>query len=172
MHLGRQPAARPSDPVIRRLEPRILVIRQSPCGACESRTVLMHACDRGVDRHDPVDLPRRVGLLLHLGKQLLPGAILGPPVEPLVDRVPLPEPLRHVPPRRTGSVLPRHSLDRKAVIRPRPRPPRRHRHQRLQHGPHLVRDLVSRHRSRLANQNRKPLDQHALVPVQLTTAVP
>src|SRR3954462_8990739 len=51
-----------------------------------------------------------VCLRLYLGQQLLPGAVLGPTVEPLVDRVPLPEPLRHVPPRRPGAVLPRHAF--------------------------------------------------------------
>jgi hypothetical protein len=51
---------------------------------------------RGVDGHDPIDLPGGVCLRLHLGQQLLPGAVLGPTVEPLVDRVSIPEPLRHV----------------------------------------------------------------------------
>ncbi len=122
----------------------------------------MHTRDRGVDRDDPVDLPRRVRLLLHLGKQLLPGAVLGPPVEPLVDRVPLPEPLRHIAPWRPRPVLPGHALDREPVIRPRPRPPRYPRHQRLHHGPHLVRNLLSRHPPRLTQRRAKPLDQHAL----------
>ncbi len=70
----------------------------------------------------PSRFPSGVGLLLHLGEQLLPGAVPGPPVEPLVDRVPLPEPFRNVTPRRTGPVLPRHPLDSEPVIRPRPRP--------------------------------------------------
>src|SRR5690625_4947119 len=124
----------------------------------------MHARDRGVDRDDPVDFPSGVGLLLHLGEQLLPGAVPGPPVEPLVDRVPLPEPFRNVTPRRTGPVLPRHPLDSEPVIRPRPRPTGHRRHQRLHHGPHLVRDLLSRHRSRLTHRGAEPLDQHALAP--------
>ncbi|MGP5054071.1 CHAT domain-containing protein [Brachybacterium paraconglomeratum] len=49
------------------------------------------------------------------------------------------------------------------MIRPRPRPPGHRRHQRLQHGPHLVRDLLPRHRSRLAQRRVNPLDQHGLV---------
>ena len=48
------------------------------------------------------------------------------------------------------------------MIRPRPRPPGHRRHQRLHHGPHLVRDLLSRHRSRLTHRGAKPLDQHGL----------
>jgi hypothetical protein len=66
----------------------------------------------------------------------------------VADGVPLPEPLRHIPPRSPRAVLPRHRLDRETVIRPRPRPPRRRRHQRLHHSPNLVRDLLPRHRSR------------------------
>ena len=48
------------------------------------------------------------------------------------------------------------------MIRPRPRPRGHRRHQRLHHGPHLVRDLLSRHRSRLTQPGAKPLDQHGL----------
>ena len=48
------------------------------------------------------------------------------------------------------------------MIRPRPRPTGHRRHQRLHHGPHLVRDLLSRHRSRLTQPGAKPLDQHGL----------
>ena len=44
VQLGRQPAAGAADPVIRRLEPRILVIRQSPlCPARGSRRADAHA---------------------------------------------------------------------------------------------------------------------------------
>ncbi|HAJ16492.1 MAG TPA: hypothetical protein DCL57_00015 [Microbacterium sp.] len=48
------------------------------------------------------------------------------------------------------------------MIGPRPRPTRHRRHQRLHHGPHLVRDLLSRHRSRLSQRGAKALDQHGL----------
>lgn len=112
----------------------------------------MHSSDRGVDRDDPVDPPGCVGLLLHLGQQLLPGAVLGPPVEPLIDRVPLPEPVRHVPPRRPGALLPSHALDSEPAIGPWPRPAGHRRHQRLHDGPYPVRDLASRHRSRLTQR--------------------
>src|SRR5690606_2929675 len=122
----------------------------------------MHSGDRGVDRDDPVDLPGGVGLLLHFGEQLLPCAVRSPPVEALVDRVPLPEPRGHIAPRRARAVLPRHPLDRKTMVRPRPRATLHRRHQRLQHVPHLVRDLLSRHDSRLAHATPKPLDQHGL----------
>ena len=162
MQLGGQPATRAPNSVVRRFDPRIPVIRESPLVPLQCRAVLMHARDRGIDRHNPVDLPGRVCLLLHLSQQLLPGAILRPPGKPLVDRVPLPEPLRHIPPRRTRAVFPRHPLDREPVIRPRPRTPRRRRHQRLHHSPHLVRDLASRHHPRLARTNTTPLDQRAL----------
>lgn len=104
-----------------------------------------------VDRDHPVQLSRGVGLALYLSEQPVPGTVLRPPGEPLVDRVPLPEPLRHVPPRRAGAVLPRHAFDGQTVSRPRPRTARRRRHQRLQRGPHLVRDLATRHRSSLAD---------------------
>ncbi len=124
--------------------------------------MLMHAGDRGVDRHHPIEPARRVGLPLHLGEQPVPGAVVRPPGEPLIDRVPLPEPLRQITPRRTRPVLPRHPLNRETMIRPRPRPPRHRRHQRLQNGPHLVRDLATRHPSRLAHRPPKPLDQHGL----------
>lgn len=124
--------------------------------------MLMNARDRGVDRDDPVDLPCSVCLLLHLSEQLLPGAVRGPTIEPLVDRVPLPESLRHVASRGPGAVLPRHPLDREPVIRPRPGTTRHRRHQRLQHSPHLIGDLSSRHHSRLAHETQKHLDQHGL----------
>src|SRR5699024_8630031 len=63
---------------------------KAPCVPLQGRAMLMHTGDRRVDRDSPVDLPCPVRLLRHLGEQLLPGAILGPSVEPLVDRVPLP----------------------------------------------------------------------------------
>lgn len=122
----------------------------------------MNTRDGRVDRDDPVDLPSSVRLLLHLGQQHLPRAIFSPPVEPLVDRIPLPEPLRHIPPRRPSPVFPRDPLNSEPMIRPRPRAASGRRHQRLYHGPQPVRDLLSRHRSRLTQPRSKPLDQHGL----------
>src|SRR4051812_5998570 len=112
-----------------------------------------------MDTPQPI-FPAASACVWHLGQQLLPGAVLGPTVEPLVDRVPLPEPLRHVPPRRPGAVLPRHAFYSEPVIRPRPRTPGHRRHQRFHHGPHIVRDLLARHRSRLTWPETKALEEH------------
>ncbi|HEY9412600.1 MAG TPA: hypothetical protein VIP77_23700, partial [Jiangellaceae bacterium] len=46
--------------------------------------------------------------------------------------------------------------------RPRTRPPRRHRHQRLQNSPHLIRNLHTRHTPSLTDPSLETLDQHAL----------
>ena len=48
--LGREPAARAAQRVIRRLSAEILVVSQCPRGALEVRAVLVSAADRGVDR--------------------------------------------------------------------------------------------------------------------------
>src|SRR5690606_20143576 len=110
--------------------------------------MLMHPRDRGVDGDHPLDLTGGVSELVDLGEQSLPGTVSGPPVEPLVDRVPLPEPLRNVPPRRAGAVLPHHALERATVIRPRPTRRLDRRQHRLQHSPHLIRNLATRHEAK------------------------
>lgn len=153
--LAGQAAARTADRVIRRLEPRILVVRRAPCVPGQGCAVLMHPRDRRIDRDHPIQSSSRVGLPLHLGQQSLPGAVSGPPDEPLIDRVPLPEPLRHVPPGRTRAVLPRYPLDGEPVIGPWTRPPRHCRHQWLQHSPYFVRNLATHHPERVCRAGPK-----------------
>ncbi len=123
----------------------------------------MHARDRRIDRHDPVDRPEPISLLLHLSEHPLPGAILRPPREAFVDRVPPPEPFWHVPPGGTGPVFPCHALDCEPVIRPWARTPIRNRHQWLEHRPHFIRDLLTYcHGSSFPDEHLRRLDQHAL----------
>ena len=132
--------------------------RDTLCPARESRRADAHA--RSWSRWTrPSRLSRRRLPASAPRQQLLPGVVLGPTVEPLVDRVPLPEPLRHVPPRRPGAALPRHAFYSEPVIRPRPRPPGHRRHQRFHHGPHIVRDLLPRHLQDSPSRKRElPMD--------------
>lgn len=70
-----------------------------PLWPVEGRPVLMRACDRRIDPDHSVQLPGGVGLALDPGEQPISSAVLGPPGEPVIDQVPLPEPLRHLSPR-------------------------------------------------------------------------
>src|SRR5215213_4028866 len=75
--------------------PSSLSFDPAPCAARESRPVLVHSGDRGVHRHRPVDVSGRSRGRLNRGQDPCPGPIGRPVGEPLVDRVPVPEPLGH-----------------------------------------------------------------------------
>lgn len=90
--------------------------------------------------------------LLHVGEQVLPDAVARPPAEVLVDRVPAPEPIGQVSPRRSRAEPPRGRLDHCAPIHRRTAPcPRRQEHVPDQL-PDLVRDDISRHDSRITQR--------------------
>lgn len=113
--------------------------------------MLVNPGDRGVHRHRPVQLTGPVTGPLDRGEDLRPGPILRPVREPTVDRVPVPEPLGDVPPRRTRAEPPHDPLQRAAHIQDRAADAPPHREQRCEHRPRLVRDLLpERHPPRLA----------------------
>src|SRR5690606_6359295 len=90
--------------------PDFLLFDGSPCDPGQGRAMLMDTRDRGIHRHDPVDLASERRPLLHVGEQVLPDAVARPPAEVLVDRVPAPEPIGQVSPRRSRAEPPRGRL--------------------------------------------------------------
>jgi len=111
----------------------------------------MDASDRGVHRHHPIELTAGVRHRLHALQHSSPHAGLRPPVEVLVNRVPVPEPLRHVPPRCPGPEPPRGRLSHHSTLYRRTAR-RLHRwKQRLDHSPSLIRNHITRHN----NQTRR-----------------
>src|SRR5690606_16101358 len=119
------------------------------CVPSQGRAVLVHAHDRRVDRRHPVQLATLMRQGLHFLEHTHPDALLGPPVEVLVDRVPVSEPLRDVPPRRTGPVPPRGRLDYRTTLDRRATGCLRKREQRANHSPGLIGDLSAHHITRL-----------------------
>lgn len=102
MDLGRQPTPpRAADPVIRRLDRWIRVVRPSPpCGADRVRRMLMRASDRRVHRQRSIDQPPlRVRLRGERRQHLVPGALDSHPVMPGPHRLPRPERLGKITPR-------------------------------------------------------------------------
>ena len=105
----------------------------------------MHAHDRGIDRRDPVQLSTLMSERLHLLQDTGPDTLFGPPVEVLVDRVPVPKPLGHLSPGRPGTESPCGRLGHRATIHRRSAGRVRRRKQRADHSPSIIRDLNARH---------------------------
>jgi hypothetical protein len=127
---------RPRNRVIRSC-PRVTLVAAGACG------VLVGAHDRGVDRDQPVQLPRGVGAGLRGGHQSLPGAVGAPAVMAFPHRLPRSEPCRQVSPWRSCAVPPGDALDHLAVVTPLAAPTtRRTRQQRRDEGPRLVSNYI------------------------------
>ena len=105
--------------------------------------MLMHPSDRRIDRDDPIQPPDLVATRLHPRQNSLPGAVLGPPIEPLEHRIPRTEPLRQITPRRARAKPPHDPLDNHPVIQPRTASTLHPRQQRLNHSPRLIRDHIT-----------------------------
>lgn len=82
--------------------------------------MLVRTVDRGVDRHGPLHHPDRVVADLDFLEQAGLGPVRFPPGEPLIDRLPRPEPFRQVTPWSTRPQPPQHPADHLPVIPPRP----------------------------------------------------
>src|SRR4051812_9460398 len=85
--------------------------------------MLMRPSNGGVDRDHPLQVRDRVRLTLQLDEHPVPGAVLGPPVEPPPDRLPGREIGRQIPPRRPGPKPPTDRLDHRPVVTPPPAAP-------------------------------------------------
>lgn len=118
----------------------------------------MDTSDRGIHRDHPVELAIGIRQRLHPLQHPSPHAYLRPPVEVLVDRVPVPEPLRHVPPRRTSTEPPGGRLNHHTALHRRPTTGQPRWEQRADHSPSLVRDHITRHDT----QPRRPNTEQAL----------
>src|SRR4051794_31209867 len=77
--------------------PSFLSFHPAPCVALECRAVLVDPGDRGVHRDDPVDRSGRGRRGLDRGQDPRPGPVGRQGREALIDRVPVTEPLRHIP---------------------------------------------------------------------------
>lgn len=124
VELGREPAARPSQPMITGLgkDTARWFLLQVALLAGPGR-MLMGAADRGVDAQVPRDRTLRVGQGLEPGEEPLPRAVPLPSAEQVID--PAPRSIRDgdIPPRNTGSDPEPYAVDQ---LPPRPdrRPPR------------------------------------------------
>src|SRR5688500_759416 len=97
--------------------------RGVPAEPAGGGAVLVDPHHRGVRRDQPVQLPGCIGVSLRASQESGPRAIGAPAGQPLVGGLPWPKPLRHLPPRRTGPVLPGDRLDHLPVIPPPPTSP-------------------------------------------------
>lgn len=95
--------------------------------------MLVYAHDRGIDRHDPVQVAGPLRERLCLLQHLRPNAQLGPSIEVFVDRVPVPESPRHIAPWSSGTEPPRRCLDYGSPIHRRSTRQPRLREQRADH---------------------------------------
>src|SRR5665213_1339384 len=92
---------------------------EAPRGrAASASSVLMRAHHRRVDTGHPIQLTGGIGVSLHRGEHPGPGAVARPPVQPLPRRLPRPETLRQIPPRRPGPIPPRDRLDHLPMLTP------------------------------------------------------
>jgi hypothetical protein len=137
VHLGRQPAAGPAQPVIGRLVGHAagrLGLQIAP-PACPGR-MLVRPRDRGVHGHVPGDQPGRISAALQGGQDRPAGPVPLPAAEQAVDRLPRPVARRHVPPWRAGPGPPPDPVH-ELPFRPFRRAPRllAARQVRLQHRP-------------------------------------
>jgi hypothetical protein len=91
---------------------------------------------RGIHRHRP---PLPLGLVAaaaQLGNDPRPRPVRRPASVPVIDRLPIPETRRQIPPRTTRPGPPQHPVDHRPVIGPPATPPRRTiRQQSLQTSP-------------------------------------
>src|SRR3954447_4721145 len=143
--------------------PSFLSFHPAPCVALECRAVFVDPGDRGVHRDDPVDLSGRGRGGLDRGQDPRPGPVGRPGREALIDRVPVTEPLRHIPPRRAGSKPPRDSLHRRTHVHHRPPPALRLGKQRLQNRPRFISNLLPHHHEPTLAAPPPRIDyQHAL----------
>src|SRR6266540_2586273 len=100
--------------------------------------MLVNTHDGGVDRRDPVKVPGLLGDGLHLLQQSRPDALLGPAIEVLEDRVPVPESLGYVSPWSPGAESPSRRLDHRATVYRWPASSLRCRKQRPDHSPRFI----------------------------------
>lgn len=97
---------------------------QAASGASEGRAAEppfrapVSADDRGVDRHQPVDVAGGVRLRLGGAEHPLERAVRRPPAKTGVKRGPRPVPLGHIPPGRARTELPHDPVEDSAVIQP------------------------------------------------------
>ncbi len=120
--------------------------RQWPTVAVDGQVGLGGRSAAGAaDRDQPVQLPGGIGVRLCRFQQSLPRPVRGPARQAGTGGLPRPEPLRQLPPRGAGAVLPGHRFDHLSVAAPAPTPTRRHRRQqRLDPSPRRIREHLRR----------------------------
>ena len=107
--------------------------------------MLMCSHHGGIGLYVPIDLAGRLRQRDHLAFEASPGAVLGPTPEPFMRCLPRPVPLRHVPPRRPGSLHPADPVDHLPVIPPPATTAALLRQQRLQNRPLTISQIETRH---------------------------
>src|SRR3954453_17419579 len=105
--------------------------------------VLVSSHGAGVDREGPLHRADRVVLDDHLGQDPIPGAIGGPPAQPLMGGLPRPLPFGRVGPRNAGLGLPQDRVDHLPVIAPPPTPTTGRGQQRLDPRPRGIGEFMS-----------------------------
>ena len=127
------------------------------------RRVLMRPVHRRVDTDGPIDLAGRVRVAQQSGMDRVPRSIGREAAMPLPRRLPRPERLRQIPPRRTGPIPPDDRLDHLPVVPKRPPTTSRRRwHQRLDPSPLRIRQDLIPHHPRSIPRPTDRVRRHAL----------
>jgi len=119
--------------------------------------MLMRLGRQGIHRDGPVGAFRLVAATAQLIQHPLPRTVPRPPPVSHVDGLPVPVLRRQIPPRRTGTRPPQHSVDDAPMILPPAAAPRRTvRQQRLQPSPLRIRQIMTtNHKSGLSHPPSK-----------------